>query len=268
MLAKILHKLVGAAARGMGVLLALALLAPALLVLYTTSDDFRTRLLARLEPELDGRMAGDLSIGGLEGSPLRALRFENAVLSWHGEAIARIASVAVELDWSALLFGRFRIAQVELEGVDLVLREHASLGWDWREALAPLIRAPDDPRPARDEPVPLVIETLLLSQGRLQIAAIARPAVQLEGIDLRGRVDFIEKRFTLEQASLAMGDSKLTGSGVAPFKGSYVFDVAVESLHPRDLARIDPTLADTLSLLSPASGSLVLPNKKPLVLPR
>ena len=146
MIKAIARKVVGGFARLLGGLLALALLASALLILYTTTDDFRTRLLARLEPELDTRMAGDLSIGGLEGSPLTALRFHDAALSWHGEQIARIDSVAVELDWTALLSGRLRIARVELEAPAILFREHATLGWDWRAALAPLVRGPDAPR--------------------------------------------------------------------------------------------------------------------------
>ena len=258
----IARKLVGGLARFLGLLVALALLVPALLILYTTTDDFRSRLLEHLVLELDGRMAGEPSIAALEGSPLRALRFRNVALSWHGEEIARIASVSVEVDWTALLAGRFRIARVELEGPDLVLRKHATLGWDWREALAPLIRAPGDPRPPRSEPLPIVIETLALSQGRLQIAPKDRPPIQLEGIDLRGRVDFGERRFTLEQASLASGDSKLRASGDVPFEGRFLVDVAIESLDPRDLARIDPALADALAFLSPASGSLVLSGEK------
>ncbi len=262
MVKTIARRLVGGFARLLSGLLALALLASALLILYTTTADFRSRLLERLVPELDEQMAGDLSVEGLDGSPLRALRFRNVALAWHGEEIARITSVSIVLDWTALLAGHYRVARIELEEPDLVLREHASLGFDWREALAPLIRAPDDPRPTRDEPLPVVIETIALSQGRLQIAPQGRPPIQLEGIDLRGQLDFFEERFTLERASIATGDSKLTGSGEVPFEGRYVFNIAIESLHPHDLARFDPALADSLSFLSPASGTLALSGEK------
>lgn len=258
MLARILRAAVEGTARLLGALIALVLLASTLLILYTTTDDFRTRLLARLEPELDRRMAGDLSIGGLEGSPLTALRFHDAALSWHGEEIARIDSVAVELDWTALLAGRLRIARVELEAPAIRFREHATLGWDWRDALAPLVPGPDDPRPPRPDPLPIVIETLALSQGRLRIAALDRPEIHLEGIDLRGRLDFGERRFSLEQATLASGDSKLSATGEAPFKGRFAIEIAVESLHPRDLARVDPALADALAFLSATNGSLLV----------
>lgn len=258
MLARILRAVVEGTARLLGALIALALLASSLLILYTTTDDFRTRLLARLEPELDTRMAGDLSIGGLEGSPLTALRFRDAAISWHGEEIARIDSVAIELDWTALLAGRLRISRVELESPTILFREHATLGWDWRDALAPLVPGPDDPRPPRPEPLPIVIEKLALSQGRLRIAALDRPEILLEGIDLRGRLDFGERRFSLEQATLASGDSKLSAIGEIPFKERFEIEVAVESLHPRDLARVDPALADALAFLSATNGTLAV----------
>jgi len=258
MLARILRIAVEGTALLLGALIALVLLASTLLILYTTTDDFRTRLLARLEPELDSRMAGDLSIGGLEGSPLTALRFQDATLSWHGEEIARVASVAVALDWNALLTGRLRVARVGLEEPQILFREHARLGWDWRDALAPLIPGPDDPRPPRPDPLPVVIETLAISNGRLRIAALDRPVILLESIDLRGRVDFGERYFRLEQATLATGDSKLSATGEVPFEGRFAFEIEVESLHSRDLARIDPAFADALGFLPATNASLVV----------
>ena len=81
MIKTIARRWVGGFARLLGGLLALGLLASALLIVYTTTADFRSRLLERLVPELDTRMAGDLSVEGLEGSPLRALRFRNVALA-------------------------------------------------------------------------------------------------------------------------------------------------------------------------------------------
>ncbi len=258
MLAKILRFVVGGLARVVGLLIALALILPVLAILYTTTDDFRTRLLERLEPELDGRMDGALSIGGLEGSPFGRLRLVDVALAWHDEEIARVAGVSVEVDWSALPFGRLEIARVALERPEVLFREHAELGWDWRFALAPLIPPPDDPRPPHEEPLPIVIRSLSLTDGVLTIAPLERPAIRLDGLAARGRLDFGERRLTVEEAALVLGDSRLSGSGEVPFKGRSAFEVVIGSLHPRDLARIDPALAESLAFLPPASGDVVL----------
>lgn len=259
---KILRAVVGGLARGVALLALLALLLPALLVLYTTTDDFRARLLARLEPELDDRMAGDLSIGGLEGSPLSRLRFVDVALAWHDEPIARARSIAIGVDWTALLFGRVEIARVDIEAPEVVFREHAALGWDWRDALAPLIPAPDPERPPRNTPQPVVVETLAISDATLTIAAQERPEIRLDGLAARGRLDFEQRRLRVDEASLALGRSQLSASGEAPFTGRYVFDVTIGSLHPADLARIDPALAESLGFLAPASGEFVLGGDK------
>jgi hypothetical protein len=216
MAAKILRFVVGALARVVALLVALALLVPVLVVLYTTTDDFRTRLLARLEPELDGRMDGALSIEGLEGSPLTRLRLLDVALAWHGEEIARIDAVGIEVDWTSLLFGRLQIAELALERPAIVFREHAELGWDWRSALAPLIPSPDDPRPPRDEPLPIVIESLAFREGSLTIASLERPAMRLDGLAARGRLDFGEQRLSVADASLELGDSRLSRSRSVP----------------------------------------------------
>ncbi len=258
MFGKLVRALVGGVARAAALLIALALLLPALLVLYTTTDDFRARLLARLEPELDARMAGALSIGGLEGSPLTRLRLLDVSLAWHGEEIAKVAEVAIAVDWSALAFGRLEIAQVALERPELLFREHAELGWDWRSALAPLIPAPDDPRPPRERPLPIVIEALTLRDGVLAIAALERPLLRLEGLAARGRLDFEARRLGLEQASLAFGESRLSASGEVPFEGRSDFEIEIAALHAGDLARLDPRLAENLAFLPPASGDVVL----------
>ena len=258
MAAKILRFVVGALARVVALLVALALLVPVLVVLYTTTDDFRTRLLARLEPELDGRMDGALSIEGLEGSPLTRLRLLDVALAWHGEEIARIDAVGIEVDWTSLLFGRLQIAELALERPAIVFREHAELGWDWRSALAPLIPSPDDPRPPRDEPLPIVIESLAFREGSLTIASLERPAMRLDGLAARGRLDFGEQRLSVADASLELGDSRLSGSGEVPFKGRSAFEITIGALLPRDLARIDPALAESLAFLPPASGDVVL----------
>jgi autotransporter translocation and assembly factor TamB len=258
MVAKILRFVVGGLARVVALLIALALLLPVLVVLYTTTHDFRTRLLARLEPELDGRMDGALSIGGLEGSPLGRLRLVDVALDWHGEEIARIDAVGIEVDWTSLLFGRLQIAEVALERPAIVFREHPELGWDWRSALAPLIPSPDDPRPPREEPLPIVIESLAFREGSLTIASLERPAIRLDGLAARGRLDFGERRLSVADASLEVGDSKLSGSGEVPFKGRSAFEITIGALHPRDLARIDPGLAESLAFLPPASGDVVL----------
>ncbi len=262
MVTKILKAVVGGLARGVALLALLALLVPALLVLYTTTADFRQRLLARLEPELDERMAGELSIGGLEGSPLSRLRFVDVALAWHDEEIARAASVSLEVEWSALLFGRLEITRVDVESPEIVFREHAALGWDWRDALAPLIPAPDPDRPPRDTPQPIVVETLAVSDAVLTIAAQERPAIRLGGLAAHGRLDFQQRRLHVEQASLALGRSKLVATGEVPFTGRFAFDVAIDSLHPGDLARIDPALAESLAFLAPASGDFVLGGDK------
>ncbi|MEZ4281235.1 MAG: translocation/assembly module TamB domain-containing protein [Myxococcota bacterium] len=259
---KILRAVVGGLARGVALLALLALLLPALLVLYTTTDDFRARLLARLEPELDDRMAGDLSIGGLAGSPLSRLRFVDVALAWHDEPIARARSIAIGVDWTALLFGRVEIARVDIEAPEVVFREHAALGWDWRDALAPLIPAPDPERPPRNTPQPVVVETLAISDATLTIAAQARPEIRLDGLAARGRLDFEQRRLRIDEASLALGRSQLSATGEVPFEGRYVFDVTIGSLHPADLARIDPALAESLAFLAPASGELVLRGDK------
>ncbi len=258
MVSKILKALVGGLARGVALLALLALLLPALLVLYTTTDDFRTRLLARLAPELDGRMAGDLSIGGLSGSPFSNFRFVEVALAWHDEEIARAASIAIEVDWSALLFGRVEIARIDVEAPEVLLREHAVLGWDWREALAPLIPAPDPDRPNSDASRPIVVERLAISDAAITVAAQARAPIRIDGLAAHGRLDFEQRRLRIEAASLALGQSKLTAAGEAPFADRFVFDVTIESLHPGDLARFDPALAESLAFLSPVTGQFVL----------
>lgn len=262
MVRRILRSLVDGLVRGVALLVLLALLLPTLLVLYTTTDDFRARLLARLGPEIDGRMAGDLSIGGLAGSPFSRLRFIDVSLAWHDEEIARIASVAIEVDWSALLFGRLEVARVDVEAPEILLREHAALGWDWRDALAPLIPAPDPEHLPQETPRPVFIETIVVSDAVLVIAAQARPPIRLDGLAARGRLDFQQRRLYLEAATLALGQSKLVAAGEAPFEGRFAFDVAIEALHPGDLDRIDPALAESLTFLPPATGEFILGGDK------
>ena len=262
MLRKLFRSLVGGVARIAGALALLALVLPVALILYTTTDDFRARLLAYAVPELDGRMAGDFTAEGLEGSPLLGLRLKNAALAWHGEEIVRIPSATVALDWSALLAGRWRFARIELDEPRIVFKQHASLGWDWREALAPLIPTPDDPRPPRHEPLPVVIERILLEQATLRIEPLGRPAIEISGFDLQGQIDFPEKRIAIEHAALATGESKLAATGEVSFKGDYDLDVEIEALHPRELARISPTLAESLDFVAAAHGNLKLAGEK------
>lgn len=259
---RILRSLIGWSARLAGLLVALALLLSAALLFYTTTDDFRTRLLAYAVPELDRRMAGDLSVGGLSGSPLRRLRIEDVALAWHGEEIARLPAVSIELDWSSLFRGRLEIDRIELESPRIVFREHPSEGFDWREALAPLVPAPDDPRPPRPEPPPVVIEHVAITSGVLRIEAQDRPALEQSAIDLAGRIDFEAKRITLEHGAITSGASKLTGGGEIPFRGRWQLDLAVESLHPRDLAHLVPDLARPLDFLAPATGHLAVSGEK------
>ena len=258
MVRRILRSVVDGLFRGVALLLLLALLLPTLLVLYTTTDDFRARLLARLGPEIDGRMAGDLSIGGLAGSPFSRLRFVDVSLAWHDEQIARIASVAIEVEWSALLFGHLEVARVDVEAPEILLREHAALGWDWRDALAPLIPAPDQDHPPEQTPRPIFLETVVVSDAVLVIAAQARPPVRLDGLAARGRLDFQQRRLHIEAATLALGQSKLVAAGDVPLRGRFAFDVVIEALHPGDLARLAPALAEALAFLSPATGELIL----------
>jgi len=252
-LLRLSRALVRAAAWLVAAAAALALLLPVLLVLYTTTPDFRARLLEHALPELDRRMHGDLAIEGIEGSPLRALRLENVTLRWHDEEIARIPEVSVAIDWAALLFGRLRIASIEIDAPSLVLREHATLGWDWREALAPLVPAPDDPRPDR-QPLPLVIERIAISDASIRVAPLDRPPIAFEGLDLKGQIDFGEKHVTIDSASLVEGESTLAASGGIEFAGRYALDVSTDSLRPRDLARVSPALADALAFLPAVRG--------------
>ncbi|MBK7952086.1 MAG: translocation/assembly module TamB domain-containing protein [Deltaproteobacteria bacterium] len=255
---RILRSLIGWSARLAGLLVALVLLLSAALLFYTTTDDFRGRLLAYAVPELDRRMAGDLSVGGLSGSPLRRLRVEDVRLAWHGEEIVRLPAVSIEIDWSALFRRRLEIPVIELESPRIVFREHRSEGFDWREALAPLVPAPDDPRPPRPEPPPVVIERLAITSGVLRIEAQDRPALEQTGIDLAGRIDFEAKQITLEQAAITSGGSKLSGRGGIPFHGRWQLDLAVESLHPRDLTHLVPDLARRLDFMAPATGHLMV----------
>ncbi|MFO0691228.1 MAG: translocation/assembly module TamB domain-containing protein [Myxococcota bacterium] len=259
---RILRSLIGWIARLAGLMVALALLLSAALLFYTTTADFRSRLLAFAVPELDRRMAGDLSVGGLSGSPLGRLRLEDVALAWHGEEIARLPAVSIELDWSALLRGRLEIAELALESPRIVLREHPEHGWDGREALAPLVPGPDDRRPPRREAPPVVIERLSIADGLLRIEALERPALEQGGIDLAGRIDFEAKRIELEQAQIRLGGGKLAGRGEIPFQGRWRIDLAVEALHPRDLAHLAPDPARALDFLAPATGPLLVSGER------
>lgn len=262
MVKKLLRMLVAGIGRIAGLLVLLALLLPVALILYTTTGDFRSRLLAYAVPELDRRMAGDLTVEGLEGSPLRALRLKNAALGWHGEEIVRIPSASVAIDWSALLGGNLRITRIELEAPLVAFREDAASGWDWRDALAPLIPAPDDPRPPRREPPPIVIERLSVAKATLRIEPQGRPAIELAAIDADATIDFPAKRIGITNAALTTAESKLTATGEVAFQGRYAFDVAIEALHPHDLARLSPALAESLDFVAPAHGALKLVGEK------
>lgn len=259
-----LRRLLGAIVGGLGhataLLVVLALLLPTALLVYSTTDDFRRRLLARLEPELDRRMNGELAIGGLEGSPLRGLRLLETSLSWHGEPIARFDSATVALDWSALLFGRIRIESIAIESPRVVLREHPEHGWDWRQALAPLV--PLAPRKNRPEPPPVVIERLALANGRLLIAADGRRPIELSGIGAVGRIDFPQERIEIREISLVTDRSSLAGAGEVDFQGGYRVDVTATALHPGDLARFSPSLAESLAFLPPAGGHALVSGRR------
>lgn len=258
---KLLGMLVGAIGRLAALLLALALILPVVAIVYTTTDDFRARLLAWALPELDRRMQGELTIERLEGSPLGTLRIEKAALRWHGAEIARFDAAAVELDWSALLLRQVRIARIEIERPRVVFVEHPSAGWDWRQALAPLVPAPDDERPDRP-PAPVVIEQLALSQAILRIEPLAEAPIDFEGIALSGRVDFPARRVELARASLETAHSKLEARGEIPFRDPWRIEVDVHALHPSDLARFSPTLAESLAFLPAATGRAVVEGAK------
>lgn len=258
MMKRILRSVIGTFARLVGLAAALALLLSAALLVYATTDDFRARLLARAVPELDRRMAGELSVGGLSGSPWTRLRLEDAALAWHGEEILRLPAASVELDWAALFDGRLVVAALELESPQVVFREHPELGWDWREALAPLVPAPDDPRPPRTEPLPVVLERVAITGGVLRVAADGRPVLEQDGIDLVGRIDFERKQVELLEGAITRGGSRLRPTGRIPFHGRWQIEVDVDALHPRDLAHLSPALAESLSFLAPATGHFVV----------
>ncbi|MEZ4332474.1 MAG: translocation/assembly module TamB domain-containing protein [Myxococcota bacterium] len=249
-----LRRAIGWSARILAVLVALALVLSAAIVFYSATDDFHARLLERVLPELDRRMNGDLSLARIEGSPFTSLRLYDARLAWHGEEIVHLPMATIALDWPALLAGRLRIARIALDSPRVVFREDAAQGWDGREALAPLVPLPDAARGPREASLPLVIERLSIARGTLRIEPRARPPIELEPIEARARIDFAEKRIELTSASLAPGASKLTGQGEIPFRGPWRVDVFVDSLDPRDVARVAPQLADGLASILPATG--------------
>ncbi|MBY0401459.1 translocation/assembly module TamB domain-containing protein [Myxococcota bacterium] len=259
---RILRSLIGWSARLVALGVALALVLSAALLFYTTTGDFRARLLDWAVPELDRRMAGDLSVTGISGSPLGRLRLENVALAWHGEEIVHLPGASIELAWSSLFTGRLVIERIELESPRIVFREHPTLGWDGRAALAPLVPAPDDPRPRREGPLPVVIERIAIDGGTLRIEPHDRPAFEQGDIDFAGRIDFEAKEIAIERAAVASGGSRLTATGQIPFRGRWQIDVTVESLHPRDLARHAPELAERLDFLAPATGHLRVSGEK------
>lgn len=139
-------------------MLALCLLLAALLAFR--SGWGQRQILARLLPLAQRELAGELSVGGLEGDLVRTLALRDIVLrDAGGEVAVRVRRFAVSYDLPALLRKTVRLTEVDINGAFI----HARYLPDGRLNLAALLRegpaaAPAGPAPPQEDGLIIQIE--------------------------------------------------------------------------------------------------------------
>lgn len=193
----------------------LLLVAAGLLVIQT--DAFRSWLREQVEREASAAIAGEVTLGAIEGNFLSHLALRDLAVQREGETVARLAMLGVWLDPWPLLSGEVLVDSIVVAGPELHLVQGPDSLWNVQRLLPPpdsaTAEAEDDGGGALS--IVVVVERFILRRGLVTLEPLDSAAAiprRVDGITLAASAYLRpnETGLSLERFALTTHEPDLT----------------------------------------------------------